>query len=301
MSERIIVLGIMRSGTSLTAELVRQWGAYAGDEKKLWKSDISDPRGYGYMEYIPLQDLNDELLDQNDRIPLPQELLEQRASEPVFRDKALDLIRDMDERANKNQSNAWVWKDARLPLTMPFWMKLWDDPIYVITVRHPAEVILSSAKTEEFDQDNLPFSAGFAYWQYCMLSILTHTQQSHRKIFIPYDRLLNNTIEECTRLNNFLDEQSGKTADGAQQRIETMASQVSGNQRHYHYKKSLAEMEQVTREQRALYDFLRVKVMYADETFRKEDFALYPGWMEYLQVIDMLVSLNNTGQENQGS
>ena len=69
--KRIIVLGIMRSGTSLTAELVRLWGAYAGTESELWKSDASDPRGYGYMEYIPLQNLNDELLDYNEPFPQP--------------------------------------------------------------------------------------------------------------------------------------------------------------------------------------------------------------------------------------
>ena len=70
MPKRIIVLGIMRSGTSLTAELIRRWGAYTGGENDLWKSDLSDPRGYGYMEYIPLQGLNDELLDHNERVPL---------------------------------------------------------------------------------------------------------------------------------------------------------------------------------------------------------------------------------------
>jgi hypothetical protein len=73
---RIIVLGIMRSGTSLTAELVRLWGAYSGGENKLWKSDVNDQRGYGYMEYVPLQKLNDELLDHNDRVPPTQQQME---------------------------------------------------------------------------------------------------------------------------------------------------------------------------------------------------------------------------------
>jgi hypothetical protein len=70
MPNRIIVLGTLRSGTSLTAELIRLWGAYTGSKNNIWKSDMNDPRGYGYMEYIPLQDLNDGLLDDNDRVPL---------------------------------------------------------------------------------------------------------------------------------------------------------------------------------------------------------------------------------------
>ena len=293
-TKRIIVLGTMRSGTSLIAELIRRWGAYSGSENDLWKSDINDPRGYGYMEYIPLQNLNDELLDNNDRIPPSHKLLEEKASDPIFREKASGLLQEMDEETMKNKFDAWVWKDARLPLTLPFWMKFWDDPVYVITVRHPAEVILSSAKTEDLDEENIPFSAGLAYWQYCMLNILSSTQESRHKFFISYEQLINNPLWECTRLCQFLDEQSGKPAEEAQHRIEAMLPQVAENQRHHHYPKALAEMEQATREQRALYNFLRVKIMDPDEAYQQDDFALYPGWKEYLQTMDMLLALSRS-------
>lgn len=290
MTKRIIVLGIMRSGTSLIAELIRQWGAYAGDESKLWKSDIHDPRGYGYMEYIPLQQLNDELLDHNERVPpLPQQL-EERALDPSFREKAFALLGEMDEQASQNKYDAWIWKDARIPLTLPFWMKFWGDPIFVITVRHPAEVALSSARIEEMDEASIPFSAGFAYWQYSMLNILSYTQESHQKIFVAYDQLIDDPLQECMRLCEFLDEHGGKPIEDAAIRVKRMLSQVSENQRHHLYGKALAEMDQATREQRALYNFLRVKIMYPDESFRQDDFALYPGWREYLQAMDMLLA-----------
>jgi hypothetical protein len=45
-----------------------------------------------------------------------------------------------------------------------------------------------------------------------------------------------------------------------------------------------------------LYNFLRVKAIYPDEAFNRDDFALYPGWREYLQVADMLVSLSKAEQ-----
>jgi len=286
----------MRSGTSLTAELIRLWGAYAGGEDNLWKSDIKDPRGYGYMEYIPLQELNDELLDNNDRVPPSQELLKEKASSLIFREKGMRLLQMMDEQAMENKFEAWVWKDARLPLTLPFWTKFWGDPIYVINVRHPAEVALSAARTEEMNEENVPFSAGFAYWQYCMLNILSSVQRSHKKIFIAYEQLINNSLQECTRLCNFLDEYCGMPTENAQQRIDAMFPHIVGNQRHHHYGRDLAEMEQATREQRALYNFLRVKIMYPDEAYQKDDFALYPGWKEYLQAMDMLLALS-TSQE----
>jgi hypothetical protein len=300
MPNRVIVLGVMRSGTSLTAELIRVWGAYAGSENELWKSDINDPRGYGYMEYIPLQNFNDELLDNNDRVPPPHQLLEEKASDPIFREKALKLLQDMDEQAAQNNFDTWVWKDARLPLTLPFWVKFLKNPIYVITIRHPAEVALSSAKTEDFSQDNLPFSAGFVYWQHCMLNILSATEESQSKMFIAYEQLIDNTLRECTRLCHFLDENCGKSAEHSQERIEAMRTQVSGGQRHHHYGKALAEMEQATREQRALYNFLRVKTMHPDEVFLKDDFAPYPGWREYLQAMDMIITLSKSFPADDG-
>ncbi len=294
MPNRIIVLGILRSGTSLAAELVRRWGAYAGHEPDLWRANFGDSRQYGYMEHLALQQLNDELLDNNDRVPPPADQLIEKAQAPAYRERALQLIEMMDEQAKENKTIAWVWKDARLPLVLPFWENLWGDVIFVVTVRHPAETTLSAAKAEEFSPDQLPFSAGFAYWQYCMLNVLAHTQSNRRKIFMAYDQLLHHPLQECTRLCHFLDEQCGRQREDSDQRIEAMVPQIAQSQHHYRYQPSLAEMPQTTREQRALYDFLRVKTLYPDEAFNKDDFALYPGWMEYLQCVDTLLTLMQT-------
>ena len=288
---RIIVLGVMRSGTSLTAELIRLWGAYAGNRNHLWESNVNDPRGYGYMEYIPLQDLNNELLDNNDRVPPLVRSLDQKISNSKYRGQAKSLLQSMDNMAKKDMGGAWVWKDARLPLTLPFWSNLWGDVIYVITIRHPAEIALSLAQAAEIDKENLPYSAGFIYWQYCMLQVLSFTQHSRRKIFIGYDQLMDNPLQECTRLCTFLDQHCERSSQDAQKRIDTMLPRVAKNQQHQHYDFSLAEMRQATREQRALYNFLRVKILYPDETFNPDDFALYPGWREYLESVDMLMTL----------
>ena len=289
--KRIVVLGVMRSGTSLTAELVRLWGAYAGSQNDLWESNVSDPRGYGYMEYVPLQELNNELLDHNDRVPPLAESFDQKISSRKYREQAKNLLQTMDDLAQKNKAAEWVWKDARLPLTLPFWSHLWGDVIYVITVRHPAEIALSLAQAAEIDKENLPYSAGFTYWQYCMLQVISFTQQSRRKLFIAYDQLINNPLQECTRLCNFLDKHCEKSNKDFQNRLDRMLPRVVKNQQHQHYEMSLAKMPQATREQRALYDFLRVKILYPDETFNVDDFALYAGWREYLESVDMLMTL----------
>jgi hypothetical protein len=74
-----------------------------------------------------------------------------------------------------------------------------------------------------------------------------------------------------------------------------MTEQVKSSGRHFAHPQALAEVETSTREQRALFDFLRVKTMYPHESYDPNDFALYPGWLEYLQTMDMLPFCNARG------
>jgi hypothetical protein len=55
----VIVLGAERSGTSVCAEMVHAWGAYAGDRGELPAADALNPRGR--WEYLPLWDLLNEV------------------------------------------------------------------------------------------------------------------------------------------------------------------------------------------------------------------------------------------------
>ena len=55
----IIVLGAERSGTSVSAEMVHAWGAYAGDPGELPPADELNPSGR--WEYLPLWDLLSEI------------------------------------------------------------------------------------------------------------------------------------------------------------------------------------------------------------------------------------------------
>lgn len=287
MSNRIIVSGIYRSGTSLVAELIRRWGAYAGREDDIFQDE------YGYMEHFALQKLNDEILNNNSRIPTPVDQLVEKAQDPIFKEWALRILEEMDHEAKQNQSIAWVWKDPRLPLVLPFWSQIWGDVIYIIPVRHPVETILSAGRMEGLEPDQVPLSAGFIYWQYCMLNVLTFTAQSSRKLFIAYDQLIKNPQQECRRLCEFLDLHCNVSSEDNARRVTRMSEQITSKQHHIQYPKALSEVEVTTREQRALFNFLRLKTIYPDEPFNSDDFAIYPGWMEYLQTIDRLVSQNS--------
>ena len=291
MPERIIVAGIYGSGTSLNSELVRRWGAYVGRENDIFQDE------YGYLEHLALQKLNDELLDNNSYVPTPVDQMLEKAQDPVLQERALKILEGMDKEAEENRAIAWVWKDPRLPLVLPFWANIWGDVIYIIPVRHPVETIQSAASMDGLDPDTVPLSAGFAYWQFCMFNLITFTENSRRKIFIAYDQLLKDPGQECSRLCHFLDDQCGVSPQDADQRINSMTSQIATDQHHFQHPKALAELDTTTKEQRALYNFLRVKTMYPDETFNKDDFALYPGWLEYLQTMGMLASFSRTKEE----
>lgn len=292
MTKRIIVSGIYRSGTSLTTKLVREWGAYAGKSEDLFEDE------YGYLEHLALQRFNDVLLNNQSRVPTEEHVLLEKVNDPELSRQAMQILDDMDSETKALGMKAWVWKDPRIPLALPFWSHFWADAIFVIPVRHPVETILSGAKMEGLDPDNVPLSAGLAYWQICMLNILKAAQNTPRKIFIAYDRLLQNPEEECRRLCHFLD---GEVSSDSEERIKAMAAHIHDSQRHFKAPASLADLEVATAEQRALYNFLRVKTLYPDESYRESDFALYPGWLEYLQTMDALISMMQSSGSEEAS
>lgn len=284
MSYRIIVCGIYRSGTSLTTKLIREWGAYAGKSEDLFEDE------FGYLEHLALQKFNDDLLNNNSYVPTLEHILLEKVNDPQLSRRAQQILEDMDTEAELQGMKAWVWKDPRIPLVLPFWSHFWEDAIFVIPVRHPVETIFSSAKMEGLDPENVPLSAGMVYWQFCMLNILKAAQNMHRKIFIGYDQLIQNPQQESARLCHFLDAQCGGASEHSEQRINSMAAQISSGNRHFDHVRSLAEIETTTLEQRALFNFLRTKIMYPNESYNPNDFALYPGWLEYLQTTYMLLA-----------
>lgn len=93
-SPPIIVLGAERSGTSVVAEMVHRWGAYAGPSEKLHKADAHAPREY--WEFLPLWDLLAELGDFDAGTTWWdhdfQQRIEKKATYPVFRKKAVELM-----------------------------------------------------------------------------------------------------------------------------------------------------------------------------------------------------------------
>src|SRR5262245_24092498 len=163
----IVILGMHRSGTSLTAELVHGWGAYTPTEDLLPAS----PRNpNGFWELRSLVDFNDGLLAAvNSRWFLPpttpqRHELESLARQPSWRAEALKVLASVHRR-----DVPWFFKDPRLTIVLPFWEQIWSDVVYVIPVRHPIEVAESLRR-----RDHTPIVLGALLWEKYVEALLRH-------------------------------------------------------------------------------------------------------------------------------
>lgn len=272
----IIILGAARSGTSLVADLVHRWGAYGGDPAELTAGNAANPRGY--FEHRKMQQFMVRQLGVDFWIPDFPERLRQQARVPELRALALELVRDMEA-----PERAWFWKEPLLSIALPFWQEFWTDPIYLITLRNPYEVVVSFEKLSLVPAAAGRVSiiaAGLLRWQYFMLSILQGTEASRSRIFVPYSSLVESADEQCRRLCRFLDDHCG--VDGRPDRFDRMIETIEPSLHHNRSEISLSEVPEATSEQKRLYDLLLRMVDDPELEFAAADYPLYEGWREYL-------------------
>jgi hypothetical protein len=284
MSKHIIVLGMHRGGTSLVANLLHRWGAYAGQAQQLLAADQNNQQGY--WEYLPLIQLNQQLLNSVGAswfIPPGQDeekAIENLAADPGYKRRAEQLLAEM-----RKGGQDWFWKDPRLTILLPFWKKMWGEAIYVVTVRHPLEIAMSLRK-----RDRLPISASLLIWQQYMLEALRQTEGSKDRIFISYENLINTPVEQCHRLASLIDRACEYERD-REPLVGSMVEAINTELRHNISRIPFSDVPQATREQKALYLFLNELAEDRAEPFEQLSVELYPGWKEYLQTFDALSKL----------
>jgi hypothetical protein len=289
MTDGIIVLGMHRSGTSLTAELVGRWGAYGSEQDMVQPSKWN---ARGYWEYAPLVRFNDRLLQAVDskwNVPPSEDdalVLERLARKGPYRKKALQLLDKM-----RTAGRTWFWKDPRLSILLPFWRRLWKDVTYVVVVRDPLDIALSLRA-----RDHLPISASLLLWQWYMVEILRWTRTQRSKIFVGYDSLLDRGAAECARLSKFLDAECrpGEKLD--------MNEALDPTLRRHRNSSSRANRTYITASQRELMNTLRGLTKRRRQLAESDMAPYHPhsAWREYLIVLDTLRQLSLlTGVEKQ--
>lgn len=185
---QIIVLGMHRSGTSLTTRLINMMGAYFAP-KNLWlEANTDNPKGF--WERTDVLAINRGLMQANGclwyqvdtwddaRIHIPS---------PLMAGMKATL-------SELNQHQPWVLKDPRMCITLPCWLQHLSSPVAVITARNPLEI----ARSLEL-RNAMPIKYGLALWEYHAVGIIRHTYNLP-KIFTSHEVMLESCVSTTVKL-----------------------------------------------------------------------------------------------------
>jgi len=206
----VCVLGMSRSGTSLTARLLRQAGVYLGPDEELLQEDLRQLQGEGedvlarareanpggFFEHYRMTRLNERILRAlggNWREPPPTppgwQLSDALLAE---REEAQSLIEE-----SFGDRRPWAWKDPRNSLTLPLWQAIVPDMSYVICLRNPLDVAASLQR-----RDGISPEHGIDLWLIYVASALVNTSGRPR-LLLPYESYFRDPAEASARLARF--------------------------------------------------------------------------------------------------
>jgi hypothetical protein len=279
------VLGAERSGTSVVAEMIQRWGAYAGESDELSPASEHSPRGQ--WEYEPLWDVLAEIGDFAQGAtwwdPAFEDNVRAKSTDRYCVDKAHALIGRM-ERGGE----AWMWKDPALCHFLPFWKPIWGDVAYVVTVRHPYDVARSwqrmAVPPELHDSVDMT-RCNLLRWQHMLLMVLRATDDTDRKVFVSYERLVDDPEAEAKRLAAFLDRHSLSSEGDA---VASMAEVVNPSFRRNRCERPLNEIPEATAAQVALYEFLKSRIDDPSAPF-VDGYPMPPDWWSFVHESEAVV------------
>lgn len=207
----VCVLGMSRTGTSLTARVLSLAGVYLGPEEELLGDDLHQLAGEGeqvrararssnpegHWEHYRLMRFNERILrllggNWRDPPPMPHGW-EDRREIALLRDEAHDLLAE-----SFGGHDLWGWKDPRNSLTLPFWQRLLPRMRYVICLRNPVDVAASLER-----RDAIPPEAGIALWMTYLTAAIANTAGRPR-LFVPYESYFAESSSTAAGLARFV-------------------------------------------------------------------------------------------------
>jgi glycosyltransferase involved in cell wall biosynthesis len=191
----VCVLGMHRSGTSVTTWMLNVLGAYLGPANDLVPPAPDNPRGF--WESRTIVELNSRIL---------MRLGGHSLAPPVFPSGwhrapwLADLRKQaaMHIHASYADAGLWAWKDPRSCLTLPFWQEVMPPMKYVICLRNPADVAQSLER-----RNRTPYDRGLYLWLLYTLGALQHTRM-HPQNLVLFDHLIDDPTEELRKLASFV-------------------------------------------------------------------------------------------------
>ncbi len=250
-SERpIIILGMHRSGTSMTSGLLRQMGLFVG-------ADLFDDI---HNESTYFKDINSELLKSVSAGSDSTTNFKYLLGNPEILKMTLRCL-EYDVRSSKAKQffgshvsldsidTKWGWKDPQTMITIPLWLKIFPEAKIVYITRNGVDVASSlrvrelkilerrkrkheknfkkrfSLKTKlqscgfKGPARNLSLDGGFSLWEeYVEAAEKTIREMENERIIIKYEDVLNEPVKHLRELADFCGLKSDK--------VETLASTI---------------------------------------------------------------------------
>lgn len=194
----VCVLGVVRSGTSLTARVLNTLGLDLGPEDTMVPAGEINPRGF--WEQLEVNKLNSDVLA----------ALGGTAWRPPPRPPGWELADDMaDLRARIaelveryfGQSERWGLKGSSL--TLPIWRAVVGELDYVVCVRNPLEVVASVDAVASAGEPLTQGHTELALWLHYTCEALRLTTGG-RRIFVFYEEWIDRPERVVDRLGRFL-------------------------------------------------------------------------------------------------
>lgn len=146
----LIITGMHRSGTSLTAAFLQKIGLDLGEN--LLKGNYWNPKGYFEdIDFVEFQRTILQACSQSDKIGFPD--WGWTESEQLNRQKLNTNIEPAKQlvKSRSHQSGLWGWKDPRTSLMLDFWNQIIPNARYLFVYRYPWDV------TDSILRLNIPF------------------------------------------------------------------------------------------------------------------------------------------------
>ena len=174
MSKKVLILGMRRSGTSLTAKVLLSLGFYFENDSR--PPDKNNPEGY--WESKRIHDFNAGLLTElGGTREFPPRMRTGWERSSTFDGKRLiaaSILKEYD------QHQKWGIKDTTFSLTLPIWKQLLSgDTSFIICVRNPLAVVMSSAKMRR--RPIVPVDV-YRMWYTYVAQALKNTQDVRRLV-----------------------------------------------------------------------------------------------------------------------
>lgn len=189
----VVLLGMHRSGTSVTMSILEELGVFIGDNI-LGKND-SNP--LGHFEDLDFINLNDKILKAAkgdwDNPPSLENILE---VEEFFEEEIKSLIRA------KNLNVVWGWKDPRTCLTLPLFLKHLKNYKLIVIERDNQEIANSLSKRNGFP---IEFSLDLIHNYKSQLQENIKDIEGENILNINFEELKENKINTIKNIVNFLD------------------------------------------------------------------------------------------------